>query len=391
MLTAIGFLLCARQLGPSRFGELAAAYGGASFVATAADFGSSSLSIRAFAQDATVGALHLATPRLRARLLIACCGAAPTVVFGIVAAKTLTLVATAGVLGFWMAAQANFLAPLRGRNRFWLVSGALCADRLVFCILSALAYFFHYFNQTPLRVLQVLILTTAVGSAVALLSSISQIRLGTQLIKMGPMANPWGESINFGMGSLATATSSLDNVLIDIMGGAKLAGVYGAVSRWTTPVGLLASGVCQSAFTELSRLGPGPVAGKTFRIAAFSLAPAVAFLTAVAIFAPEIVDGALGSAYHASGGVLRILALAVIPAVFNQLYSVRGQAFGHERSVSRMLLLYVPTELALVTAFASLGRLYIAVASTLLLQLCLLCVFVFSSRRWVGQTPFDAK
>jgi O-antigen/teichoic acid export membrane protein len=73
----------------------------------------------------------------------------------------------------------------------------------------------------------------------------------------------------------------------------------------------------------------------------------------VAVFAPLAVHILLGEQYQGSAAVLRLLAIATIPAIVNQICAVSLQSLGHDRAVAGMVSGAVLVQLVLVCVLAS--------------------------------------
>jgi hypothetical protein len=123
-----------------------------------------------------------------------------------------------------------------------------------------------------------------------------------------PRRNPWSGARNFGLAGVANSAQTLDLPLLTLVGGPVASGLYGAVSRWTQPMSLLAT-----AFASAS--APFAANAGTMRGALASLRrglwmPVAAIVLALTVFAlsPWIVDLLLGQTYEGSAAVLRIAA-----------------------------------------------------------------------------------
>lgn len=249
----------------------------------------------------------------------------------------------AGALATAMAASQAFQVPLRAQKRGSIVAILTLADRFV-----ALALF-------------AVILLTGLPSTVALMAgliggattnaSVSWLLTKRSCRTQGfwlYRANPWRRASGYGVTSLAISAQSLDLPIMSAVGGPAVAAVYGAVNRWTQPLGLFAAAFSLAAV-------PFVAESRSFGAAAVALRKGLALLLlgvlgclVAAIFAEDIVSLLLGEQYEKASTVLTILAISTIAGIINQPLSTALQALHHEREVAIVLVISVVVQLTLV-------------------------------------------
>jgi len=352
LITALLFVLAARSTSPEDFGTIAAAVAlGTSFVGLI-DFGTNGYWVRELARQAMSRQEY--GRRLASKLLIA---ATVAVVLGV----SVHLILPSS--NYWMAAPVGFAlfvnqsaqVPLRGMARTELVSFSVLLDRLLALGVLAIAI------AVGVAAHEILWLCLTIGSLAAAcvgwLMTPSQFR---PIMSFRLKTNPWQKSGFYGLNSAALAAQTLDLPLLALAGGAGAAGLYGAVNRWTQPLGLLISAFSSASAPFVARSVSWEEAWSHVRKALWLPALTILGCIAVAAAAPWVVALLLGDAYDGSSALLRILALAMIPVVINSPLSSFLQSMGHDKGVSLIVLISVGAQLASVLV---LGWLYGAVGA----------------------------
>ncbi|WP_349269652.1 lipopolysaccharide biosynthesis protein [Mycolicibacterium parafortuitum] len=200
--------------------------------------------------------------------------------------------------------------------------------------------------------------------------------------------NPWKGTGAFGAFGIATSVQSLDVTVLAVAGGAASAGLYGAVTRWTQPMMLLASAVAQVLAPLIAASSSNRAAIQKAFQQAWVLCLAVTGCIGVAFFAPTLVSLLLGEEYADSGTVLRLLAIATIPAVMNQPLIALLQLRGLQRAVAISWGLVALGQVAMIAITAGTYGALAAAYSSLFAQTILFVVLGgLSATKLKGQTP----
>ena len=353
------YVVVARQAGPSQYGFVITAIALGMTFSSFLDFGSNALWIREGASgrldEAQLGTRVLSKIILSTVLMAVWTGAAVAGHFGSGSLWVSGPIAVASLVG--QTAQMS----LRRLGRVDLVALSVLLDRGVG--LAVLFVLLFGVRVDPLAALWMAIVAGSSAGAVACWSlTPPQNRLKMQGWKI---INPWQGAGYYGLSGVAGGIQSLELQALGLVGGPTAAGVFGAVNKWTAPLGLLSN-----AFAGASE--PFVAAAQTWHAAWHHVRhalwlPLLAMVGGLtgAILAPVIVPILLGHGYAGSVGVLQVLALGTIPGVANQILAVFLQARGSDRIVSFILLFSAVAQLALVALLAAgLGAFGGAIASS---------------------------
>ncbi|WP_133247079.1 polysaccharide biosynthesis C-terminal domain-containing protein [Pseudarthrobacter sp. AG30] len=364
-------------MGPEIFGPLVAAVGLGATLAGLIDFGSNSLSVREMAaKRMDLGGFG---SRLSGKLLIGTAGLTLWAVTFFVFARD-SFLWVAGPIAFSQLLGQSFVVPLRARGRTDLLAAATLIDRLtVACCFLVL----HLMDFGPQHMLWVAMAAGPVVSA-----SVTRWILARDQkpdLSWSVSVNPWRNAKHYGVSSAAVSAQSLDLTIMSLVGGASVAGVYGAVNRWTQPMSLLAAAFTTSTAPLVAKMGSWRTAWPLLKRSSMLIGGAVLLCVGVAVFSEPLVAVLVGSDFADSAAVLRILAVGTIGAVLNQPVAAFLQALGNERAVSFITTSGVGIQLMLVAlltwAMGSIGAaLAFAVLQTIILTL-LLVTIVVSRRR----------
>ena len=328
-LLAATYLLTARTSGPETFGWLVSAVALASAVAGIVDFGQGTYLIRELARG-TITPEH-ALARVA------------TTVTGLLLVGTLT--ALVGVLLFPGRAALALIA---------LLPAALAAGTSVPVLLSGrgrpvLAAAIDLSGRTT--ALTVLLLLGRAGTDVsvafpaALLSGhliaataalVAHRPVLSQLRRRWP-ANPFRGSSGFGFSVLFLNVQRLDVVLLTVVAGPAVGGIFGAVSRCATPLTTLTGAFLQSSRPHMAGAATGRAAARAVLANGWALVPAWAVMGATALASPFLVGHLLGTAYADSAPVLSVLALGMIFWSLCQVMLALYQSRGGEHRCARLI------------------------------------------------------
>jgi O-antigen/teichoic acid export membrane protein len=273
----------------------------------------------------------------------------------------------AAAVGFSTVLNQSSQVGLRGIARGDLVSVSILCDRVVaLAIFSALSLF-------GVSVLHSLWLSLTAGSlAAAACGWILTPRAARPRLQLRKSTNPWASARHYGLANVAVSSQSLDMPILTAMAGPAAAGIYGAVSRWTQPMSLLANAFSTAAAPHMARAGSGAEAWQQVKRSVWMLAVAIGICCGMVAAAPFLVDVLMGDQFEQSIVVLQVLAIGMIPAIVNQPLFVFLQARGMDKPVSVMVGSTVLLQLLSVAVLSSSMGAFGAVIASALAQVILL-------------------
>ncbi|MFI7495986.1 lipopolysaccharide biosynthesis protein [Kocuria sp. M4R2S49] len=368
-IVALLYIAVARQSGPADLGGVVAAIAAATFIAGAFDFGTNNLWVR----EVAAGKMPYAelSTRISYKILYIFLVAA-LLVAGAVAFLPRTDYYATGILAFSMAFYQSMLVPLKAAAAGGLLAVVMLLERVVAAICFA-AFWFTGF-EAPSALVYSLALGSVIAGAVSFI--ISAARHHPPSMFTG-LIWPWKGSLSYGVGGLTLSAQTLDATLLYAVAGPTATGVYGAVNRWTQPLGVFANAFATAGIPHVAKSQSLRASYPTLRRAWWLLAIAASMCLLVAILSPLVVTILLGEDFRDSANVLTILALGTIPALANQPLYVFMQAMKLDRSAAMAVMASVGLQLSLC---AMLGFQYGAVGAALALavsQSTLLATFAF--------------
>lgn len=344
VVMALLYIYTARASSPADFGLIVSAVAIGTTAVGILDFGTNSYWTRELASkrlsSSTLGR------RLASKLIYA--AAALVVGAGIAAlffpASSLWV---AGPIAISATFSQSSQVPLRGLGRGDLVAIATLAEKLVTALAFVILVAFHI---SPISGLWI---SLAVGS---LSSGYICWRLTPQdarpRLVLRRSTNPWAAAGHYGVANVAVTAQALDIPTLTLFGGAGAAGIYAAVSRWTQPMGLLASAFSAASAPHIAKAHSAAEAWRTARKSIWLLGVAIALSILTAVLAPVLVDVLIGQKYSGSADVLRILALSTVLSIANQPLFVFLQSRGMDRPIALITVLSVLVQLTLVFLLA---------------------------------------
>ena len=370
--TAVMYVLAARGSDPADFGRTATAIGIGMAASGYLDFGTSSLWVR----DLASGRSDIAAISHRA---------VSRIYIGVLAAAALVLVAVVvpALSSLWIAApialaQLIRLAspvPLRAIARADVVSIGVVAERgsAILVMLALLAVGVPAFDTLWIAIV--------VGAFVSTLltRALTPRELRFDLRPVRPVS-PYRGALHYGLYGVGSSSQTLDLAVLGAVAGPSATGVYGAVSRWTQPMGLLASAFSSASAPIVARAGSAREAVRALRPGSWLLGLAVLGCLVVVAVAPVLVPVLVGDQYRDAIPVLQLLALGTIPAVLNQPLATFLQSIGHDRLMAWLLLASIPGYLGLVALlgprFGAVGTGFAFIATQTTLFVVLLVVLL---------------
>lgn len=344
-ILAVLYVFTARSAAPSDFGLVVNAVAIGTTAVGFLDFGTNSYWVRELASnrldESVLGR------RLASKLLYS--GA----VFGAWTAATLFLVPSsnlwmAGPVGMSVVLSQSFQVPLRGLGRGDLAAVATLIDKTV-----AGAVFLALLSTGVTATSALWLSLSAGGFASALLCWHLTPQPSRAILMLRRATNPWSASGHYGIASVAITAQSLDIPALTVFGGAGSVGIYAAVSRWTQPMGLLASAFSSASAPHIARARSTREGWDTARKSIWLLGVAMGLCLITALLAPFIVAILIGPNYTGSVDVLRILAISTVVSIANQPLYVFLQARGFDRPIALITVLTVLMHLSLVILLSS--------------------------------------
>ena len=378
ILTALIYLFAARVSGPTAFGQVVTAIAIATSAVGVLDFGTNSLWIRETAKGALT--THDLARRALSKILIA------LVAFSIGGVLLLVLspnpwLWTAAPIAMFLLISQTAQVPLRAHSRIGVVALSLVVDRLVGMLVLFGGMLLGADGAASLW------LALVCGSIGGTLLLVSQMP-GRRRLLVSPELrhHPWRGSGFYGLSSMAATSQVLDVAIMSAVAGPAAAGIYGAVNRWTQPMGLAVSAFAAAAVPVVARARSWSAAWPQVKRALWLPGAALAACVVVIIGAPVFVDVLVGDAYAESATVLRVLAFGTLFAIVNQPVAVFLQSLGRDRAVSFVTLSLVAIQLGLVAVLASLYGAVGAAFAFLLTQACMLLLLLLLTRTGRART-----
>lgn len=343
-IMAVLYIFTARTAAPSEFGLVVSAIALGTTAVGILDFGTNSYWVRELASnrlDVSLLGRRMASKLLCAAAVLAAWTAATLIFF------PSTPLWMAGPVAMSVVLSQSCQVPLRGLGRGDLVAIATLVDKAVaITLFLALAFA----GATPISILWLCLCIGGISSAV-LCWQLTPQSSRASLVLLRP-TNPWRASGHYGIASVAITAQSLDIPVLTLFGGPGAAGIYAAVSRWTQPMGLLASAFSSASAPHIAKAYTAREAWRIARKSLWLLGVAIALCVVTAIFAPNIVVTLIGPNYSGSADVLRVLAFATVLSIANQPLYVFLQARGFDKPIAMITVLSVVAQLALVALLA---------------------------------------
>lgn len=333
------FAMLGREVGPARLGVVSAAMAVAVVLSGLIDFGANAL----WTRDLSSGRLSGAEYAVRSFTKIA---------VGILASLVLTVVAllilplrgywgVGAILTSWVIAQTIQVA-LRAELKNVALAAALVLERLVLLA----AYVGLARLLAPDTAFYLAYLTGAVaGAAYAWRATSPKYRVRPAHLRL---RDAWRDAKYFGASAWLVTLQSMDVPIAAAAGGTTVAGIYGAVNRWTQPIALATNTFSALLIPVAARASSAREAWLRIRPAMWLPAASMVLSLAMAVLADRLVTFVMGEAFQGSVVVLQVLAVATGIVALNQPLAGVLQARGRDRYVAGALAVAVLTQLALL-------------------------------------------
>ncbi|KIC59369.1 lipopolysaccharide biosynthesis protein [Microbacterium hominis] len=349
------YVLTARLSSVAEYGGVVSSVALAMTIAGFIDFGSNSLWVREIS-----AARKAATEFSGAALTKGIIAAAVAAMWAAVAALAGLSVgaAIAGTIVFAVVVSQSSAVPIRGALETHMLSVGVIVDRII----ALVVYFALLASQVAPAVAMVVGL--AAGPIAGALTNASITRPLERLRAWSVPANPWHGARYLGLASIAVSAQSMDTPLLTSIAGADASGIYGSVSRWTQPMGLLSSAFATTVGPFIAQAGTVRRAWLALRRAMWLPGLAIAICGLIAALAPVLVPLVLGARYADAVPVLQLVALAALLSVLAQPLFTTLQYLSKERVAARLLGCAVAIQLLLIALLgSSMGALGAALAS----------------------------
>jgi O-antigen/teichoic acid export membrane protein len=330
-LTAIAYVLVARAVAPSAFGELAAYMGVAMLVVSIGDFGFTAWVVRELARSESHDVFG-------ASLDVRSAVAASTGGAWVVATGALALLGAAPwyavVFGLWIAfalMSSTLLAPLQASERMRQVATVAALERvvLVAVVLVGVA------GGAPAASMAV---GLAVGSFAGAATAAGLVHAPIRGIRFPGARNvlhALRASAGFAMSALALQAQRVDAALVSFIASPFDAGIYAAPARVTGVLSILPISFTTALFPMVAKEA-GPIWTPMLRKLLLGvLGIAITVVVPLFVFADVLAEVVLGTDYEESGDVLRVILVGIVIGSLNHPIATVYQARGLEYFVAK--------------------------------------------------------
>lgn len=374
LISAAMYALAARAAGPAEFGAIVSILALALTAATLFDFGTNLFWVRELANGTL--STRAVSARATGKLMIG----------GLVAGSVWPIVLVTTGTDWWIAAPFGFavvvsqlaLVPLRGLALGHRVALVTIVDR------SVAAVVFSILLAAGAGGPDALWISLLCGLIAGAVFAYGVTPGGARLTAIPPLI-PWAGAGSFGATSAAVGLQSLDVPILAAVSGVDASGVYGAVNRWTQPMGLLSTAFVNAALPFMSRAKGAHAAFHTIRRSLWLIGAAMAACVLVILIAEPVVMFVLGPQYSSAVAVLRLLAVSTLIAVVNQPAIAFLQARRLERAAATIVGSSVAVQLILVAVLGSRygaeGAAVALIAAQSMILAAILCFGIVTTRR----------
>jgi O-antigen/teichoic acid export membrane protein len=342
VIVAVIYVYSARTAGPHDYGLIVSAIALGTSAVGFVDFGTNSLWTRDIARGVLSRDLlgrRIANKLIAAVVLAVAWTTAAAVLF------PSTQLWTAGPIAFGLIFSQSLQVPLRGIARNDLVALSVLLDKIIAGGIFWLLASADLDGATRLWVCLVL------GSfASGSLAWICTPKLTRPRVVPDVKINPWAGSRHYGASTLASSAQALNLPALAVVSSASASGVFGAVNRWTQPMGLFSSAFVAASLPHVAKAPTLRDGLRHIKSGLWLIGVAIVLSLAAIAIAPAIVPFLLGHEFSSSVGVLQLLGVATILGIINQPLVVFLQARQRDRAVAWMLGLSMLGQLGLVLA-----------------------------------------
>ncbi|WP_075872333.1 oligosaccharide flippase family protein [Kocuria sp. CNJ-770] len=369
---AVLYIVVARMSGPALLGNVVAAVAAGTFIAGFIDFGTNNLWIREVASGrAPLKELYT---KIASKIFIALVLSLVIVVVALWLAPDTSFYAT-GILAFTTVAFQASLGPLKLSASGTRLSITMAMERIFAAVIFLALLLFN----VPAHVN--LVVSLATGSLTAGLLAYGLAPSPGAIFKhIRKPVWPWRNAASHGAGGAVLAAQTLDATILHAVAGPAATGIYGAVNRWTQPMGVFATAFATTGLPVVARTSSLRRAYSQLRHSWWMLGLGGVICLLVALGSPVLVSLLLGPEYQDSVAILAILAIATIPALINQPLYVFCQAMHLQKQVAFIVTGSVTLQLLLCAIlgyiYAETGAAVSLAISQFLMLTCLIILIV---------------
>jgi O-antigen/teichoic acid export membrane protein len=329
LIAGIAMVILARRLSLAELGSFSALYATTVGVSGILDFGSSALWARSLAQRPDLTAYrHWLVRRTLMQSCVVTTVACPMIFFGMFAPLSRPAVALLMTQSLAITVSSGSLAAVRSLQSP-LRASAFLAIGNIFLLMMVLL--------DPVRSLST---SASFGAATSWLLTSLLALLSIRHLPAIPAGtserNPWAHSAGLGIFGLAVAIQSFDLLILRMTAGAAEVGRLAAVSRWVLPLMLLPAGFTAAAAPGLASAVTDAEAITLVRSARRLTVVVIALCALLFAVAPMAIRTLVGTKYHGSEPLLRLLCVFAALVAINQPTIALLQARGHERFLATL-------------------------------------------------------
>jgi O-antigen/teichoic acid export membrane protein len=252
---------------------------------------------------------------------------------------------TAAPIALGLIFSQSLQVPLRGVARNDLVALAVLLDKALAGMVFWLLAWAELDGAT--RLWTCLVVGSLVSGTAAWLLTPRQLR---PRLLPDIKVNPWAGSKHYGTSTLASSAQALNLPMLTLVSSASASGLFGAVNRWTQPMGLFASAFVAASLPHIARAPTLRDGFRHVKRGVWLIGIAILMTVVAIVIAPAVVPFLLGPEFAKSAGVLQLLGVATILGIINQPLVVFLQARQRDRAVAWVLGLSMLGQLGLVLA-----------------------------------------
>jgi len=326
--TGLAFIVIARRTSPSVFGPFAAIYSISVVAGGLRDFGSSQRVSRDLARTRDTGELgSWLARRSLPQAIVTLVLAGVLVRLKPIPDGTIATVILAGQ-GITFSVALAFTAAVRAVRSPQLAAWQVAVGNSLLLVVAIVAPADNLFVWCSAAATSSWILTSCLSAW--------SLRPGGSLFRRKSTGNPWHDSAGFGAYAIATGLLALGVPIVKVIAGNEAAGNLAAVSRWIQPLILLSLSYSAFMFPRFATYATDREAIRHLRSAIPVFVTAIIASVAVVALAPTLVHLILGPDYLGAVNVLRLSAVAVIPAILSQPLASLLQARGDDKFVGKV-------------------------------------------------------
>jgi len=367
VVTAVLFIVAARLTSVQLFGLAATSVALGTVSSGLLDFGFNSF----FTRELAAGRITLETYWAKAKTKITIAAVLAFSWFCIFVSIN-TILSMSSLIFFSVLLFQTLLVPLRAHSRGSVISTLVLVERF-----SAAGIFVIFIQLGPNPATS-LIISLFAGTCGASYIAMNFVRTSLRASKVQAHRGlPWTGSRNYGLSAVSNSLQQLDLPLLALLGGSGMAGIYGAINKWTQPLGIVANAYATAATPFIAKSHSTRAAMLEIKKSAWIVGLSLVFAGAMVPAAPSLVDLLLGTSYEGAVPVFQLMAIGTIPAIINQVLATGLQARGFDKQVARVSISGVIVQLTLLALLAGTCGALGAASAYCALQTCVFLALFF--------------